>query len=214
MIFHFWSCVSLFPKIKPVCLYSGRLPPLLRNPFREETLELSLHFTIFCFVCTMHPCASTNKRFLVWLYLNLCIHSSNNAIFFGTFAWCPACFCPPPSRSCSTPRGSPRHPTCEASTTRETRCFPIQWVPILCFCVSVSRGSYVFSYGKCRLSFFFNLNEAPSNLTSCTETWLHQPDTEPRRAGSRIVQMICWCSMNSRICRVPMSVPPYSLSLS
>ena len=78
----------------------------------------------------------------------------------------------------------------------ETRCFPVQWVPILYFC----EIHMLLSCGNCSLSFLFNLTEPPSNLSIRTvfmpifespETWLHQPDTEPRRAGSRIVQMIC-----------------------
>ena len=52
---------------------------MLRNPFPVETLEHTLHFAICCCIFMVHPCASTYKRSLVRLYLNLCVRSSKNA---------------------------------------------------------------------------------------------------------------------------------------
>ena len=139
----------------------------------------------------MHPCASTNKRFLVWLYLNLCIHSSNNAIFLellldvlhvpvhllqGLVVLLEVHLATPRVRQVQREKQDAlqynEYPSCaSAGVCQEIHMF--------------------FPTANAAFPSFFNLKEAPSNLTSRTETWLHQPDTEPRRARSRIVQMIC-----------------------
>ena len=83
---HFRSCVSLgFQKTilfvfalagsigKGVCQHGI----MFRDRFTEETLELSLHLNIL-FIFSQYTLV-TNKRFLVWLYVNSRAHSSNNA---------------------------------------------------------------------------------------------------------------------------------------
>ena len=200
---------------------------MFRDPFHEEAHELRLRFTIFCIISTVHPCASTNKWFLVWLSLNLCVHFSRIARHVEPLFDVLHGFCPPPSRSCSTPRGSVHHATWKTSTTRETKCFPAQWVPILYLCERASRDSHS-SFLRQLPSFLLFSSwkklhpTSAATPSSCqfwvssnmaTSTW-HWPTS--RRKSYRANDMLTFHELTQIKCeiRCAMSFSAYPLSLS
>ena len=172
-----------------------KLDVVLRDPCHEVSLKicsplhnisLRSHGAASCLLQRKAPGASSPR--LVHPFQQICQICT-------TSAWCPACFCTPPSRSCSTPRGSHHHAKCEANTTTETRWFPIQWVPILCLCGSLKRFMFFFKQQfTSRTVFLPILGLLKHGYTTLTLSHVAQEVVSCR--------WFCWCSMTSRIFRV------------